>query len=164
MSVVLVAAVARHRVIGAQQGIPWHIPGEQRRFKTITMGHALVMGRKTFESIGRVLPGRRTIVITRDGQWSHPGVETADSLTSALALARAGAQAGNDAGRDVMVVGGGQIYAEALPLADRLEITHIDLDVAGDTFFPEIDDQQWEPEITEDHGSFSYVTYVRRTA
>ncbi|MTD13967.1 ACT domain-containing protein [Nakamurella sp. YIM 132087] len=157
MTITLVAAVAHGGVIGADGGMPWHLPEDLRRFKALTMGRPMIMGRRTFESIGRPLPGRRSIVVTRDGDWAADGVEVAHSLGEALELARAG---GSD---DVMVVGGGDIYAQALPLADVLEITHIDRTVAGDTRFPEIGPAEWEPVAELDAGpELRFTTYRRR--
>ncbi|HEY5150661.1 MAG TPA: dihydrofolate reductase, partial [Mycobacterium sp.] len=115
MSVTLVAAVARNGVIGADGGLPWHLPDDLRRFKALTMGHTMIMGRRTFESIGRALPGRVSIVVTRDAGWTAPGVTVAHSVEEALALA--GPDAAADA--EVMVVGGGEIYRQTLELADR---------------------------------------------
>jgi len=119
----------------------------------LTMGHPMIMGRKTYDSIGRALPGRRTIVVTRDLQWAADGVETAASVPAALAAAGAG---------DIMVVGGGEIYAQTIDLADRLEITQVDADVDGDTRFPEIDQARWQEadRITAD--GYAFVSYHRR--
>jgi dihydrofolate reductase len=153
-TVVLVAAVARNGVIGVDGGMPWHIPADLKRFKRLTMGHPMVMGRKTFESIGR-LPGRRSIVITRDRSWHADGAEVADSLDAAIALAT-----GTD--ELVMVVGGGQIYAQAMDRADRLEITHVDREAPGDTVFPAIDPQRWQVTAREDADGVAFVTYTRR--
>jgi dihydrofolate reductase len=153
-TVVLVAAVARNGVIGVDGGMPWHIPADLKRFKRLTMGHPMVMGRKTFESMGR-LPGRRSIVITRDRSWHADGAEVADSLDAAIALAT-----GTD--ELVMVVGGGQIYAQAMDRADRLEITHVDREAPGDTVFPAIDPQRWQVTAREDADGVAFVTYTRR--
>lgn len=154
--IVLVAAMARGNVIGADGGMPWHLPEDLRRFKALTLGRPLVMGRRTFDSIGRPLPGRTSIVITRDRDWSHPGVQTVDGLDAALELA-------GTFSPEVMVIGGGQIYAQAIPLADRLEITHIDRDVDGDTYFPEIDPATWVADAQEPHEGFSFTGYRRAT-
>jgi dihydrofolate reductase len=153
-TVVLVAAVARNGVIGVDGGMPWHIPADLKRFRRLTMGHPMVMGRKTFESMGR-LPGRRSIVITRDRSWHADGAEVADSLDAAIALAT-----GTD--ELVMVVGGGQIYAQAMDRADRLEITHVDREAPGDTVFPAIDPQRWQVTAREDADGVAFVTYTRR--
>lgn len=150
--VVLVAALARNHVIGAGGTMPWHLPEDLRHFKAVTMGHPLVMGRATFDSIGRPLPGRRTIVLTRDASWSRAGVDVATSFADALARAGAG---------PVMVVGGGTVYEQALPLADRLELTLIDASPAGDTFFPAIAESDWEERSREEHPGYAFVTLVR---
>jgi dihydrofolate reductase len=152
--VVLVAAVARNGVIGRDNSLPWHLPADLRRFKSLTMGKLLVMGRKTFESIGRPLPGRRTVVVTSNPDWAVPGVRTADSLLAALG------SAGDDP--EVIVAGGGQVYAEAMPLADRLEITHVDQDVDGETRFPDIDPAVWAAVQEEPGDGYRFVTYVRK--
>jgi len=128
MEVVIIAAMSTNRVIGINQTIPWHIPGEQQRFKETTWGSPLIMGRKTFESIGRPLPGRRNIVISRNGDFKAEGCETAPDLDKALVLC-ANAE-------KVFVLGGEQIFIEALPLADTIILTTIPRQVEGDTFFP----------------------------
>jgi dihydrofolate reductase len=134
--IILVAAVARNRVIGNGPDIPWRIPGEQAEFKKLTTGHVLVMGRTTYESIGRPLPGRTTIVLTRDRAWSAEGVLVAHNLVDALA------QAALHPG-EVVVVGGAQVYAEALPLAAEQIITEVPLEPEGDTFYPDFDRDAW---------------------
>ena len=151
--VTLIAAVGRNGVIGADNDMPWHLPEDFAFFKRTTMGHPMVMGRKTFDSIGRVLPGRRTIVVTRQQDWSHPDVETAHSLTEALALAGPASE--------VFVCGGGQVYAEAMPYAQRLLITEVDQSPEGDVTFPRIDPEQWRETSREDRDGFSWVTYER---
>lgn len=127
--IILIAAIAKNRVIGRENTIPWHIPGEQRRFKEITMGHTLIMGRKTHESIGRVLPGRRTIVITRQRDYEAPGCLVAHDLVAALA-------AGADDDR-IFIAGGAEIFAQALPHADAIMLSILHREVAGDALFPE---------------------------
>jgi dihydrofolate reductase len=133
--VALIVAMARNRVIGANQGIPWHLPGELKMFKTITMGHHMIMGRNTWESIGRLLPGRTTVIVTRQLNYRVPGAIIASSLEEALAAC------GND--DEIFVIGGAQLYDAALPIADRIYLTEVDADVAGDTYMPEFDLQQW---------------------
>jgi len=152
-NVTLIAAVGRNGVIGADNDMPWHLPEDFAFFKRTTMGHPMVMGRRTFDSIGRVLPGRRTIVVTRQRDWSHPDVETAHSLSEALALA--GPQT------EVFVCGGGQVYAEAMPWARRLLVTEVDQSPEGDVKFPPIDPAQWQEIAREDREGFSWVTYER---
>ena len=152
-NVTLIAAVGRNGVIGANNDMPWHLPEDFAFFKRTTMGHPMVMGRKTFESIGRVLPGRRTIVVTRQADWHHPGVETAHSLSDALSLA--------GPADEVFVCGGGQIYAEAMPWAHRLLITEVDQSPEGDVRFPEIDRSRWREVSREPREGFAWVTYER---
>src|SRR5215211_6934106 len=134
--VVLVAAVAANGVIGERGAIPWRIPGEQAHFKAVTLGHTLVMGRATYESIGRPLPGRTTVVLTRDPGWSAPGVLVAGSFEDALRRA-------DDLPGEVMVVGGARVYAEALPWADEQVLTEVHLNPDGDVSYPEFDRSQW---------------------
>ena len=153
MTITLVAAVARNGTIGAAGGLPWHLPADLKRFKALTMGHPMIMGRKTYDSIGRALPGRRTIVVTRDLAWTAPGVETVASVPAALAAA------GDD---DIMVVGGGEIYAQTIDLADRLEITHVDVDVVGDTQFPDINPARWRETDRIAADGYSFASYQRR--
>lgn len=134
--VTLVAAMARDRVIGRDGAMPWHLPADLRHFKEVTLGHPVIMGRRTFESIGRPLPGRTNLVISRSHPELPKEVLLADSLGSALAQVAGGPSA--------MIIGGGQIYAEALPLAQRLELTLIDAQVEGDTWFPPLCWSQWQ--------------------
>jgi dihydrofolate reductase len=136
----LVVAWARGRVIGHNNALPWHLPEDLKHFRAVTMGHVLVMGRKTFDSIGRPLPGRQTVVVTRDPHWSQAGCERSGSLPEALETARALAAA---RGCEVLVVGGADLYRQALPLATDLIVTEIDADFAGDTVFPALPDGQW---------------------
>ncbi len=130
----LIAAYARNRVIGDGPDIPWRSREDFAHFKATTLGHTLVMGRVTHESIGRPLPGRRTIVLTRDRGWSAEGVEVVHSLDEALALARTRSARGD---AEVFVAGGAQVYAAALPLATHQVLTEMHLDVEGDAFYPE---------------------------
>ncbi len=129
-----IVAIAKQRVIGYRNGMPWHLPAELAYFKRTTIGHPIIMGRKTYESIGRPLPGRRNIVVSRNGDFHGEGIEVAHSLDAAIALC---------AGRDAFVIGGATLFAEALERADRLFITEIDAAPEGDTFFPPISTQQW---------------------
>jgi dihydrofolate reductase len=156
--VILVAAVARNGVIGAGPDIPWSIPGEQAEFKALTLGHTLVMGRTTYESIGRPLPGRTTIVLTRDRSWTpgHDAVLVAHSLLEALGLAatREG---------EVVVAGGAQVYAEAMPLATEQIITEVPLEPEGDAFYPPIDPDRWVVTDREVFDGYERVWYERVT-
>lgn len=131
---VLVAAMARNRVIGDEGGMPWHLPADLKHFKAVTMGAPIIMGRRTFESIGRALPGRTNIVISRSEPELPEGVLLAGSLSEAIELAES---------ERVMVIGGGQVYREALARADRLELTLIDTVVNGDTTFPDWPASDW---------------------
>jgi dihydrofolate reductase len=157
----LIVARARNGVIGKANAIPWKIPGEQAYFKRVTMGHPIVMGRKTWESIGRPLPGRRSIVVTRNTAFAAAGAEVVASLEAALSLCA-------DA-PEVFVIGGAELYRVALPHADRLLITEIDHDFQGDTFFPAPDPGQWRESARDHHApaperpfSIEYAEYVRR--
>jgi dihydrofolate reductase len=152
--VTLIAAVARNGVIGDGPNIPWHLPEDFAFFKRTTMGHVLVMGRLTFESIGRALPGRRTIVITRNLYWRHPDVEVAHSFPEALALA--------GPADEVFVCGGGQVYAEAMPFAHRLLITEVFQEPTGDVYFPAIPEDEWVETARHAHDELAWVTYGRR--
>ncbi len=154
MTVTLIAAVAKDGVIGADGGIPWHLPEDFAHFKATTLGHTLVMGRATYESIGRPLPGRTTIVLTRDAHWHSDGVQTAASLEEALAMADG----------DVFVAGGAAVYLAALPYADEQLISEVDLSPAGDTFYPVFDREQWDEVGREAHDGFEVVRLVRRRA
>ena len=155
MKLSLIVAVSRNGVIGLNNQLPWYLPEDLKYFKSVTMGKPIVMGRKTYDSIGRSLPGRTNIVITRDASWSAPGVEVAQTLEAALEL---GATACDAAGaEEIMVIGGEQIYRMTLDAADRLYLTQVDADVEGDAFFPKIDPEAWNqasvqvPEKTDTH-------------
>lgn len=150
----LLAALGRNRVIGADSAMPWHLPEDLRHFKAVTMGHPIIMGRRTFDSIGAPLPGRRSIVLTNDRSWHHAGAESAHSFDEALALT-----AGDD---EAFVVGGGEIYRIALPHAHRMLLTHIDAETAGDTTFPAWDEHEWVETDRQQHDGFAFVTYARR--
>ena len=152
MSVILIAAVGNNGVIGRDNELPWRIREDLRRFKQLTLGHTLVMGRKTYDSIGRPLPGRTTVVVTRQPDWSAAGVLVAHSLDDALELAGS---------NDVYVAGGGQIYRQALPVADRLELTEVDQSPDGDVTFPCLDPGSWVETARAAHDGFSFVSYAR---
>ena len=141
----IIAALARNRAIGRDNRMPWRLPEDLRRFQHLTMGHAVIMGRKTLESIGAPLPGRRTIVITRSRDWSRSGCLPVHSLDAALAAVAES--------QDAFVIGGAQIYALAMPLARRLHMTEIERDFAGDAFFPEFDRSEWREVSRERHAS-----------
>ncbi|HTO47482.1 MAG TPA: dihydrofolate reductase [Burkholderiales bacterium] len=149
----LVAALARNRVIGAGNRLPWHLPEDLKRFKRLTTGAPVIMGRKTHQSIGHPLPGRRNIVVTREPGARWPGCEVVHSLDQAIASA-------GDA-PEVFVIGGAELYRLALPRADRLYLTLIDADYAGDTLFPAFDPAEWRETVREPGAGFTFVTYER---
>ncbi len=150
--ITLLLARADNGVIGQGNAIPWHIPGEQKRFKALTMGKPMVMGRRTFESLPGLLPGRRHIVLTRDPSWSAEGAEVVASVEAAIA------QAGDV--DDLSVIGGAEIYASFLPVADRIELTEVHLAPEGDTIVPPFG-PGWREVAREDQGTHSYVTLQR---
>lgn len=152
--VVLVAAVARNGVIGVDGRLPWHLPGELAHFRRVTTGHCLVMGRRTFASIGRPLPRRTTIVVTRQPDWTAQGVLVASSIREALVLA-------DSRPGEVRVVGGAAVYAEAMPLADAQVLTEVPLEPAGDVRYPEIDPREWREVRREPHEGFDVVWFDR---
>ena len=146
--IILVVAVAKNGVIGASGDMPWRLSTDLKRFKAITMGKVMLMGRKTFESIGKALPGRTTIVVTRDQEWQAEGVVPANSVDQGLLLAQEiGTAQGSS---EICVVGGGEIYRQTMDRADRLHVTHVDAEPEGDTVFPEIDEAIWSVESCED--------------
>lgn len=156
----LIVAMATNGVIGAGQRIPWRLPDEQQLFKRLTMGHHLVMGRKTHESIGRLLPGRTTIVVTRQPDYRVPGATVVHSLDEALAAAAA-----DD---EVFVIGGAALFAAALPRAHRLHLTVVDAAPEGDVFMPAIDLDGWREVARETHAAdarhahaYTYTLYER---
>ena len=134
-TITLIAAMGKNRAIGLDGRMPWHLPSELQHFKQATMGKTIVMGRKTWQSIGRPLPGRQNIVISRTPEFEASGAEVTDSLTSAVEYSNS---------EEVMVIGGGQLYALALPLAQRLILTLIDIEPDADTWFPAWDSRQWQ--------------------
>jgi dihydrofolate reductase len=165
----LIVAAAENGVIGRDNALPWRLSGDLRRFREITMGKPLIMGRKTFESIGRALPGRTNIVLSRDPSFHPADVEAVDGFPAALAAAKKAARrAGTD---EIMVVGGAGIYALALPHADRIYLTEIHAEISGDAVFPAYDRADWversrrhrktAPGETAD---YSFVTLDRKTA
>ena len=149
-SVVLVAAVADNGVIGADGRLPWHLPDDLAHFRRVTTGNVVVMGRKTFESIGRPLPRRTNIVVTRQPDWTAEGVITASSLTEALDVAE-------EYDGDAMVIGGSQIYALAMPLADRQVLTEVHAEPEGDVTYPPFDRTEWEETRREEHDGYAFV-------
>lgn len=160
----LVVAIARNGVIGRAGGLPWRLSTDLKRFKTITMGKPIIMGRKTWESIGKPLPGRFNVVISRDPAFAAEGGATARSFEEAVAIAKE-----SGAGEEICIIGGGEIYRQALPEADRLYVTHVDAEVEGDVFFPPISEEIWQavsqdivPAGEKDIYPTRYVVYQRR--
>lgn len=168
-SLTLIAAMDRNRAIGKGGRLPWHLPDDLRRFKALTLGHTVLMGRKTFESIGRPLPGRRNVVLTRNPNFQAEGVEVVPTLKTCLPASGQSNQAGL-AGGEIMVIGGGEVYALALPLARRMWLTLVDTEITeADTFFPEFDPSEWRetgrafhPADGQHPFSFSFLDLERR--
>ena len=148
MRLALIWAMARNRVIGRNDALPWYLPEDLKYFKQVTMGKPIIMGRKTWESIGRPLPGRTNIVITRDPEFDAEGVKVVNSLEAAITLAEHITVI--DGGDEAVVMGGAQIYEMALPMADRLYMTQVHADVDGDTCFPEFELASWHELTRED--------------
>ena len=163
LALVVIAALDRNRAIGRGNALPWHLPDDLKRFKALTLGKPVLMGRKTAESLGRALPKRRNLVLTRSGRVQFDGMEAVASLDEAQALAVA---YGVD---ELCVIGGGELYASALPLASRLHLTHVDTAVEGaDAFFPAFDVADWRVLSREAHAAddrhafaFEFVDYER---
>lgn len=153
----LIVAHDENRVIGYQNDLPWYLPGDLKYFKEMTMGKPMIMGRKTYDSIGRPLPGRRNIVITRNEDFTAEGIEVVGSLEEALALV--------EGEEEVMIIGGAQIFEQSMAIADRLYITFIDHSFKGDTYFPSYEDWKQisclEPIKSEDGYSFQYCIYEK---
>jgi dihydrofolate reductase len=162
MSVTIVAAIAANGVIGRDGGLPWHLPADLRHFKRLTLGHVVVMGRRTYESIGRPLPDRTTVVVTRRSiavpeppdDAKRATVLTADSVPAAVAR-------GREIDDEVFVVGGRQVYAAALELADRMVLTLVDASPVGDTTFPDVDWSLWNETHRQLSDGLAFVTYER---
>jgi dihydrofolate reductase len=155
----IIVAIANNRVIGINNTLPWHLPEDLKRFRALTTGHHIIMGRKTYESLGRLLPGRTTVIVTRNKDYKVEGALIAYSLESAVALCK------ND--DEVFLIGGAELYQDGLKLADKLYITEVDLTVDGDAFFPEFDLSVWQETSREAHTSaqglpFGYITYSRK--
>ncbi|MFZ6691100.1 dihydrofolate reductase [Undibacterium sp. SXout20W] len=157
-SISIIVAFDLQRGIGINNKLPWHLPEDLGHFKKMTSGHPIIMGRNTFESIGRALPNRRNIVVTRNSNWHHDGVETVNSLQQARSLVNE---------QDAFIIGGAQIYQQSLAFADRLVITEIQEQFACDAFFPPIDFTAWKEIAREDRSSatqnlrYSFVTYEK---
>ena len=158
MRLSLIVAMAENRVIGRNNDLPWKIPEDLKHFKALTMGKPIIMGRKTFESIGRPLPGRTNIVITRNDDWDAEGVNIVDTVEAAID------EAAEEGAEEAMIIGGAAIYEQTLDLADRIYLTEVMDEFEGDTFFPDLDEGQWGeverqgPFETEDGHAFAFVT------
>jgi dihydrofolate reductase len=154
----IIVAISKNNAIGKDNTLLWNIPEDLKHFKEITSGHTIIMGRKTFESIGRPLPNRRNIVITRDDSYAHNGIEIANSLIKALDVCKY-----ED---EVFVIGGGEIYKQALPFADKLYVTHVEKEYTGDAFFPEISKEEWVEISKEEHSEndppYRFSTYEKK--
>ena len=155
----IIVAVAHDGVIGVNNTLPWHLPEDLKRFRALTMGHHIIMGRKTYDSLGRLLPGRTTVIVTRNENYKVEGALVANSLEAAIALC-----ANDD---EVFLIGGAELYQAGLKLAHKLYITEIELEVAGDAFFPKLVSTEWQETEREAHTSekglnFSYATYIRK--
>lgn len=167
MQIVLVAAIGENNAIGIDGKLPWHISSDLKHFRALTLNRPVVMGRKTFESIGKPLEQRTNIVVSRNLERIGAGVVLATSIDAAMGVARADAEKrGVD---EIMAIGGGDIFSALMQRASRLEITHVHASPEGDSFFPDIDPQQWEQQSRrevaagpKDSASFALVTYVRR--
>lgn len=163
----LVVAVGRNGVIGGDGQLPWRLPSDLKRFKAVTMGKPMLMGRKTYAAIGRPLPGRETIVLTRDPVFTAPGIHVVHSLDEGLRVASGFAREMGAA--EIIVAGGGELYRQTLPIAARLDVTEVDLSPAGDATFPPVDPALWR-EISrtpfaksdKDDAAFTVVVYERR--
>jgi dihydrofolate reductase len=158
--IALIAALARNRTIGAGNKMPWHLPEDLRRFKQLTTGHRIIMGRKTFESIGRPLPGRTNVIVTRLKSLAAPGCTIVHTLEEAFAVA-------GPPDTMAFVIGGGDIYAQTMSYASKMYLTEIDAEIAGDAFFPPFDRNDWieirrERRTTNEALSYSFVDYDRR--
>jgi dihydrofolate reductase len=166
MSILVVAAVAQNGVIGRGNALPWRLKSDMQHFRALTMGKPVVMGRKTYLSIRRPLPGRTTIVVSRDRGFAAPGIVVAPSFDAALTTARVDALRRNT--DTIVVAGGAEIYAQAMPLATRLAITHVHKQIDGDAYFPVIDPKEWHESARSEHeaaaedaAAFAFVTYER---
>lgn len=162
MTISMIFAMDRNRVIGIDNKLPWRLPADMAYFRKATMGHTVLMGRKTYESIGKPLDGRRNVIVTTNRDFQAEGCLVVHSVEEAMSLAD-----GDE--NEVFVIGGAEIYRLVLPFADRLHVTEIDHEFAGDAFFPEIDDRIWEPVsveqgVTDEKNPYSYrfVVYERR--
>ncbi|MDO8663439.1 MAG: dihydrofolate reductase [Candidatus Wildermuthbacteria bacterium] len=154
MLVSIIVAMGNNRVIGRNNKLPWDLPEDLEHFKKMTLGKPVIMGQRTFESIGKVLPGRTNIILTKDDNFNQTGCLVAHSLEEALSLAK-------DA-KEVMICGGSSVYRQFLPLADRMYLTMVEGDYQGDAFFPEFDWSDWQEVERENHDKYSFITLDRK--
>lgn len=155
----LIVAVAENQVIGHKNKLPWYLPEDLRRFRELTMGHTVVMGRKTYESIGQPLPGRTVAVVTRSGTANYACIADPDTYFRETREHRMRVE-----GHEVFVAGGAQVYAAAMPYAQRIYLTRVHWTPPGDTFFPMLDDEEWERTAAEPRMGFTFEIWERRTA
>jgi dihydrofolate reductase len=160
----IIAAMDRKRGIGVDNKLPWRLSADLKRFRELTMGHHIIVGRKTFESIGRPLPGRRTIVVTRDRNYKAEGCEVARSVEDATRLARERGES------EAFICGGAEIYSQSIDVVDRMYLTFVNAEVAADTFFPEFDEREWgeresdyQPADEKNQYPFTFKLLVRRS-
>jgi len=160
----IIAAMDRKRGIGVDNKLPWRLSADLKRFRDLTMGHHIIVGRKTFESIGRLLPGRRMIVVTRDSAYKAEGCDAAHSVEDATRLARERGES------EVFICGGAEIYAQSIAIVDRMYITFVDAEVTADTFFPEFDEQEWseqessyQPADEKNQYAFNFKLMIRKS-
>ncbi len=159
MSLSVIVALAKNRVIGVNNTLPWHLPEDLKRFRQLTMGHHIIMGRKTYESLGRLLPGRQTVIVTRNRDYQVEGAHVVHSLEQAIQVSASDSEA--------FLIGGAELYQQSLPLAKRLYLTQIDAEFEGDAYFPEIDLNEWDLLEQRSHRSqngwlFHYLIYQRK--
>jgi len=159
MSLSVIVALAKNRVIGLNNTLPWHLPEDLKRFKQLTMGHHIIMGRKTYESLGRLLPGRQTVIVTRKPDYKVDGAIVVHSLEQAISVSSADSEA--------FLIGGAELYQQSLPLAKRLYLTMIDAEFEGDAYFPEIELDHWDlleqqDLISQQGWAFHYLSYQRK--
>lgn len=161
MSLILIAAASENNVIGQGNRLPWNLPDDLKHFRELTRGHPVIMGRKTYQSIGRPLPNRTNIVVSRDAQFQAPGCQVISSLDKALALV--------EQGQTAYVIGGGELYTQALPLANAIELTRVHTTIEGDAYFPVIDPATWKRVSAEEHAvdtahalAFTFERWERR--
>jgi len=159
MSLSVIVALAKNRVIGLNNTLPWYLPEDLKRFKQLTMGHHIIMGRKTYESLGRLLPGRQTVIVTRNPDYKVDGAIVVHSLEQAISVSSADSEA--------FLIGGAELYQQSLPLAKRLYLTMIDAEFEGDAYFPEIELDHWDlleqqDLISQQGWAFHYLSYQRK--